>query len=174
MTHRIVVVLCAALGWLHAVPHHAAAQPDKHPTFIKLKAYLDSVPAIDTHDHLWPFDKLPGYEMTEHGKGMNLAGLWRNSYLSRVKQVTPWPAGGKFADWWPKAKHDFNDVRAVSFYRYQAVAIKDLYGIDFDAITDEQAADLDRRIFRNYLTKDCLFEVVTEKANIELMFNDPY
>src|SRR5262249_5769439 len=73
-----------------------------------------------------------------------------------------------------KAKHDFDDVRAVSFYRYQAVALKDLYGVDFDTITDEQAADLDRRIFRNYLTKDWLFEVVTRKANIELMFNDPY
>ena len=77
-------------------------------------------------------------------------------------------------DWWAKAKHDFDDVRAVSFYRYQAVAFKDLYGVDFDAITDDQAADLDRRIFRNYLTKDWLYEVVTQKANIELMFNDPY
>src|SRR5262249_9602762 len=44
----------------------------------------------------------------------------------------------------------------------------------FDRITDAQAADLNRRIYRNYLTKDWLFEVVTKKANIELMFNDPY
>ena len=139
-----------------------------------MKAYLDSIAAIDTHDHLWPFDKLPGFETTENGKGMNLAGLWRNSYLTRVKPVTPWTSGGKFADWWAKAKHDFDDVRSVTFYRYQAVAIKDLYGIDFDTITDDQARDLDRRIFRNYLTKDWLFEVVTQKANIELMFNDPY
>src|SRR5262249_10542185 len=29
-------------------------------------------------------------------------------------------------------------------------------------------------IFRNYLTQDWLTEVVTRKANIELMFNDPY
>ena len=50
-----------------------------------MKAHLDAVPAIDTHDHLWPFDKLPGYVETENGKGMNLAGLWRNSYLTRVK-----------------------------------------------------------------------------------------
>ena len=64
--------------------------------------------------------------------------------------------------------------RSVTFYRYQAVALKDLYGVDFDAITDDQAAELDRRIFRNYLTKDWLFEVVTQKANIESMFNDPY
>lgn len=29
-----------------------------------------AVPAIDTHDHLPPFDKLPGYVETEQGKGM--------------------------------------------------------------------------------------------------------
>jgi uncharacterized protein len=152
----------------------AGAQPNKNPTYVRMKAHLDSVPAIDTHDHLWPFDKLPGYVETENGKGMNLAGLWRNSYLTRVKSVTPWTAGTKFPDWWAKAKHDFDDVRAVSFYRYQATAIKDLYGVDFDRITDEQAAELNRRIYRNYLNKEWLYEVVTKRANIELMFNDPY
>jgi uncharacterized protein len=163
----------AAWLWL-AVSAPVAAQPTSNPTYARIKAQLDSVPAIDTHDHLWPFDKLPGYVVTAEGKGMNLAGLWRNSYLTRVKAVTAWPAGGKFEDWWATAKHDFDDVRTVSFYRYQATALKDLYGVDFDQITDAQAAELNRRIYRNYLTKDWLFEVVTKKANIELMFNDPY
>ncbi|HKA08589.1 MAG TPA: amidohydrolase family protein [Gemmataceae bacterium] len=164
------LALASALIWAAA----AAAQPEKNPTFVRIKAHLDAVPAIDTHDHLWPFDKLPGYVETESGKGMNLAGLWRNSYLTRVKQITPWTAGGKFADWWANAKHDFDDVHAVSFYRYQATAIKDLYGVDFDQITDDQAADLNRRIYRNYLNKDWLIDVITKRANIELMFNDPY
>jgi predicted TIM-barrel fold metal-dependent hydrolase len=30
-------------------------------TYRRLKTVLDAVPAIDTHDHLWPFDRLPGY-----------------------------------------------------------------------------------------------------------------
>ena len=34
------------------------------------------------------------------------------------------------------------------------------------------AADLDRRVFRNYLSKDWLHEVVTRKANIELMLRN--
>src|SRR5262249_1544163 len=109
-----------------------------------------------------------------HGKGMNLAGIWRNSYYTWVHPLTPWKAGMKFDDWWAKAKHDFADARAASFYRYQAVALKDLYGVDFDTLTDDQARALDRRIYRNYLDKRWLYEVVTEKANIELMFNDPY
>ena len=141
------------LASLTRTPIRRRSQPANNPTYARMKAYLDAVPAIDTHDHLWPFDKLPGLRETENGKGMNLAGLWRNSYLTRVKQLTPWTPGGKFADWWAKAKHDFDDVRATSFYRYQAVAFQDLYGVDFDRITDDQAGDLDRRIFRNYLTE---------------------
>src|SRR5437667_5785146 len=108
-------------------PDAPAANTRQTATYRRIKAHLDSVPAIDTHDHLWPFDKLPGYVETEHGKGMNLAGLWHNSYLRRVQPVTPWKPGGKFMDWWPKAKHDFDDVRTVSFYRYQVIALEDLY-----------------------------------------------
>lgn len=171
---RAAIALAAVVAGLAAGPAPAEAQPAGSATYARMKAYLDSVPAIDTHDHLRPFDKLPGYVTTENGRGMNLAGLWHDSYLRRVKPLTPWPPGGKFADWWAKAKHDFDDVRAVSFYRYQAVALKDLYGVDFDRVTDAQAADLDRRVFRNYLSKDWLHEVVTRRANIELMFNDPY
>ena len=29
-------------------------------TYRRIKAELDAVPAIDTHDHLWPFERLPG------------------------------------------------------------------------------------------------------------------
>jgi predicted TIM-barrel fold metal-dependent hydrolase len=157
------------------LPAAAAAQaPQDSATYRTIKGYLDSIPAIDTHDHLWPFEKLPGYVETEHGRGMNLAAIWRNSYYTWIHPLTPWTPGGKFDDWWRKAKHDFADARTASFYRYQVIALKDLYGVDFDRITDAQARDLDQRIFRNYLDRRWLYEVVTEKANIELMFNDPY
>ena len=55
-----------------------------------------------------------------------------------------------FDAWWAKAKHDFDDARATSFYRYQLPAFRDLYGVDFDRITDDQARELDDRIFANY------------------------
>lgn len=144
------------------------------PSYAKIKAYLDSIPAIDTHDHLWPFDKLPGYVETAQGRGMNLAGLWRNSYYTWNHPLTPWQPGMKFENWWAKAKHDFANARAASFYRYQLPAFKDLYGVDFDRITDAEARELNDRIYRNYLEKRWLYEVITERANIELMFNDPY
>src|SRR5262249_26978882 len=140
----------------------------------RLLGYLRSVPAIDTHDHLWPFDRLPGYVQTERGKGMNLAGVWHNSYYRWVHPLTAWKPGGKFDDWWAKAKHDFADARTTSFYLYQVIALKDLYGVDFDPLSDEQARALDRRIWRNSLDRRWLYEVITEKANIELLLNDPY
>src|SRR5437879_548904 len=133
-THRL-----GALSLL-AFAGFALAEPVS-PSTVRFKAYLDKIPAIDTHDHLWPFDKLPGYVDTDHGRGMNLAGLWHNSYLKRIASLTPWEAHGKFDEWWSKAKHDFDDVRAASFYRYQATALKDLYGVDFDRITDAQARE---------------------------------
>jgi predicted TIM-barrel fold metal-dependent hydrolase len=143
-------------------------------TFARMKSKLDRVPAIDTHDHLRPFADLPGYRETQKGRGMNLAGIWRDSYYIWTNPLTIWQPGMSFDDWWKLAKHDFRNARATSFYRYQLSAFRDLYGVDFNTITDEQARQLDRQIFQNYRDPKWLYHVITERANIELMFNDPY
>ena len=80
----------------------------------------------------------------------------------------------EFDVWWSTAKHDFKNARATSFYRYQLPAFQDLYGVDFDRITDQQAKEVNDRIFANYKDQKWLYHVVTERANIELMFNVPY
>ena len=143
-------------------------------TFRRIKSHLDRVPAIDTHDHLKPFALLQGSVRTEQGTGMTLYSLWKSSYYTWINPLTDWPASGRFDDWWPKAKNDFANARATSFYRYQLPAFTDLYGVDFEDITEEQARDLNRRIYANYQKEAWIYEVVTERANIELMFNDPY
>lgn len=174
MGPKIRFFIAAVTGLFAMLPAGFAQETRETPTYRRMKAHLDSIPAIDTHDHLWPFDQLPGYVETEHGRGMNLAGLWRNSYYTWYNPLTPWQPGMAFDDWWSQAKHDFDDARATSFYRYQLPAFKDLYGVDFDTITDEQARELNDRIFENYRDPTWLYHVVTERANIELMFNDPY
>jgi uncharacterized protein len=143
-------------------------------TYRRFKAALDAIPAIDTHDHLLPFERLLAARETDRGKGVNLAGLWENSYYTWNHRLEPWRPGMKFDDWWQKAKHDFDDSRAASFYRYQLPAFTDLYGVDFETLTDEKARELDDRVFANYKDSTWLQKVVTERANIELMFNDPY
>jgi predicted TIM-barrel fold metal-dependent hydrolase len=175
MSPRIPLLALLCCCSLLALPLPAAAQATRTTdTYRRIKAHLDAVPAIDTHNHLWPFDRLPGYVETEHGRGMNLASLWHNSYFRWINPLTPWKPGGKFDDWWAKAKHDFANARGTSFYRYQLPAFQDLYGIDFDRLTDDQARELNDRIYRNYLDQRWLYHVVTERANIELLFNDPY
>src|SRR5262249_54417731 len=124
--------------------------------------------------HLFPFERLPGFVETDRGRGMNLAGLWRNSYFAGVHPLTAWTPRMPFDAWWERAKHDFNDARATRVYRYQLPAFADLYKIDFDRITDSQAKELNQRIFEHYRNPSWVYEVVTERANIELMFNDPY
>lgn len=81
---------------------------------------------------------------------------------------TAWPDSGRFDHWWPKAKGDFVNARATSFYCYQLPVFTDLYGVDFETLTHDQARDLNRRIFENYQSDAWIHEVVTRRANIEL------
>lgn len=81
---------------------------------------------------------------------MTLYSLWTNSYYRWNNSISPWPASGKFDDWWKHAQHYFQDARATRFYRYLLPAFRDLYGIDFDTINDEQAKQLSESIFDNY------------------------
>lgn len=166
-----VVLICGLL----ALPIAVRAQGTRATeTYRKIKKEIDAVPAVDTHDHLWPFDRLPAYTQTKTGRQVNLAGLWRNSYLSGYNPISPWQPDDDFDSWWARGKNDFANVRAASFYRYQLPAFQDLYGIDFERITDAQAKELNDRIVANYKDERWIYEVVTERANIELMFNDTY
>ncbi len=151
-----------------------AADIKTTPLYARIKAAIDAVPAIDTHDHLRPFDQIPNQDETDRGRGVTLHSIFDGSYYPQIKRVTPWPRGRSFDDWWSAARRDFDDSRATSFYRYLLPAFRDLYGVDFDAITDQQARELNDRIFANYKDDKWLVDVVTRRANIELMFIDPY
>jgi hypothetical protein len=157
------------------MPATAAPQVAQQTTVHgRIDAYLHSVTAIDSHDHLRPFDVLEGYVETDRGRGMNLYSLWNTSYYPRTNRLTTWNPGETFDAWWGRAKHDFDNARATTFYRYMLPAFQTLYGVDFDRITDAQARELDRRIFQNYKEKQWIEYVVTERSNIELMIIDPY
>ncbi|MFO1500757.1 MAG: amidohydrolase family protein [Verrucomicrobiota bacterium] len=142
--------------------------------FQRLKETLDATPAIDTHDHPMPFELLRAQDQTPQGRGMTLHAIWQNSYYTWFNQLTPWPKSGLFEEWWPQAKADFRNARATSFYRYQLPAFTDLYGIDFDNITDAEARRVNDRISTNYLDARWFHDVVTNRSNIELMLIDPY
>ncbi|MBX3437386.1 MAG: amidohydrolase family protein, partial [Planctomycetaceae bacterium] len=167
-------VLRAFITFLCLITTGSAADIKQTDVYRRIKASLDAVPAIDTHDHLRAFDALPNKVMTPQGQGMTLFSIFDGSYYRWINPLTPWPASGEFDEWWDKAQHNFDDARATSFYRYLLPGFADLYGVDFDTITTEQARDLNRRIFENYRDDKWLLDVVTNRANIELMFIDPY
>ena len=171
---RHLWLLCLSLFLL--VPNSSAVADDIKQTEIykRLKASIDAVPAIDTHEHLRGFNEMPGRVRTPDGRGMTLYSVWAGSYYGWTNPLSPWPASGKFDDWWTTAQHNFDDARATSFYRYMLPAFRDLYGVDFDTITPKQAAQLNKKIFANYRNDKWLLEVVTKRANIELMLVDPY
>ena len=100
--------------------------------------------------------------------------LWQYSYYAWTNPLAPWKAGMAFDDWWADANDDFIDARATSFYQYMLPVFTELYGLDFPTITAEEATELDRRISENYKDRKWLYHVVTERANIELIVNDPY
>jgi predicted TIM-barrel fold metal-dependent hydrolase len=162
------------LSWSLLISAVLAEDIKQTPLYGRLKSHLDAVPAIDTHDHPMPFESMRAPDQTENGAGMTLHALWQNSYYTWFNPLTSWPKSGRFDDWWPRAKEDFANARATSFYRYQLPAFSDLYGVDFDTITDQQARALNDRIFANYQDARWFNEVVTNRANIELMLIDPY
>lgn len=163
------LTVCATLAWAAAA---AQPLPASYPV---IKKFLDSVPAIDTHDHLWKFDELPGLrEAADGSRVMNLASIWQNSYLSWFGVVPGWKPREGFMDWWQRAKPAFANVRAMSVYRYTLPALQDLYGVNFESLTDEQASALNDRITANYRDQRWFYDVITRRANIEVVLNDPY
>ncbi len=107
MSMRVIPVMSLVIGALYVASPPLRAQETgtrQTETYRQIKEKLDLVPAIDTHDHLHPFERLPGFNETKQGKGMNLAGLWRNSYYTWYNPLTPWQKGMEFDEWWSKAR----------------------------------------------------------------------
>ena len=130
--HRCCFILiCAAQAVFFPVLAQCvrAEAPSKTDVYHRLKMRFDKVRAIDTHDHLRAFNKIADRVDTTEGRGFNLYSIWAHSYLTRTTSITPWPADGRFETWWKSARHNFNDARATSFYRYLLPAFRDLYGV---------------------------------------------
>jgi predicted TIM-barrel fold metal-dependent hydrolase len=168
-----IVFVSALVYWLYP-PQSPAGETRSNATYKRIKAKIDAIPAIDTHAHLRPFASLQALTHTKDGPQVNLNGLFRASYLFAFEALPVWTVNDDFDTWWRRARHEFKNVRATSFYRYQLPAFQDLYGVDFDRLSDSEAKKLNARVVANYADQRWLYQVVTERANIELMLNDPY
>jgi predicted TIM-barrel fold metal-dependent hydrolase len=171
---RILINCVLILQLCSLIPAASAEDAKKTDVYTRVKAGIDAVSAINTHDHLMPFEKIPHRNRTDRGEAMTLRSIWAGSYFTWIHPLDPWPEDGSFDTWWAKARHNFANARATSFYRYLLPAFRDLYDIDFDTITPAQARKLNDRIVENYKSDKWLHNVITERANIELMVIDSY
>src|SRR5688500_10012902 len=102
------------LGFLPTAAMAAEETAIPSASYRQIKEFLNRVPAIDTHDHLWRFEELPGLrEGADGSMVINLASIWQSSYLGPFG-VPGWKAREPFQDWWQRAKPVFANVRAMS------------------------------------------------------------
>ncbi len=137
---------------LLAVAASHAEDVRKAEVYARLKADVDAVSSINTHDHLRPFDQIPRAPEADQA----LRQLWATSYFPWSHRLAAWPKGGSFDDWWKAAREGFANGRAASCYRYLLPAFRDLYGVDFDTLSAADARKLSRRIHENSANREWL------------------
>jgi predicted TIM-barrel fold metal-dependent hydrolase len=137
-------------------------------THSRIRAALEAVPAIDTHSHLhtWP--------MLHGTREALFYTIWRTAYTNRVATLPARQPNESAGVWWSRAAPVIANVQATGFFRYKLAAFRDLYGVDFEAPNAPEIDALPRRVADHYGDRRWLYEVITERANIELMITDPY
>lgn len=171
---RLIIPTYIVIQFLILISPTWAHDVKETTTYTRIKKGIDAVPAIDTHEHLPPFELIHERFGAGPDKDINLWSVFKASYFPWIHPLTPWPEDNAFDTWWSAAQHNFKNAKATSFYRYLLSAFQDLYGIDFETITEDQAGELNSKIVKHYKDEKWLHEVVTERANIELMVVDPY
>jgi len=138
-----------------------SADTKQTATYRSLRKEIDSIRAIDTHDHL-EFDTVAG-----------LYTLWRESYFGiHIPPMGPRNQHIPVNDWWDITQRVFKNGRTMSFYRYQTAAFRDLYGVDFDRLTMESAEQLDAAIRARYRDPNWIRHVVLERAKVDMLLID--
>src|SRR5512139_1290850 len=103
-------ILLCVFAFLDVFTPSEAQPTQQTATYRRIKAYLDSVPAINTHDHLWPFQRLSTGTAVKSPDAMNLYTLWKNSYYTCYNPLAERKPGEPFDSWWPRARDDFGDA----------------------------------------------------------------
>ncbi|MBN1589247.1 MAG: amidohydrolase [Pirellulales bacterium] len=162
------------------VPALSAQAGDVKDTdvYARMKKQLDAIPGIDTHSHLRGPEHLAQFVaqqfQPEKPLGCPLWWIWRRSYFTGGHGLAPWPKDGRFETWWAAVQTDFNNSRARSAYRVMLPIFKDLYGVDFESLTLEQAKELNDRMRKDFDRADWADEVIRKRANTEIMVIDSY
>ncbi|MFC1613878.1 amidohydrolase family protein [Gemmatimonadota bacterium] len=141
---------------------------------LRLKAYIDQIKVIDTHEHL---------RMNSSVKtgSVNFFTILNASYLKSDMISAGSPplddemiAEGDLDKLWSAYGPWLDKTRNTSYYGHLVEGFRVLYGFDEPYFTRENIKPLSAKITRNYKDYDSWYRKSFQMANLELMFNDQY
>lgn len=140
----------------------------------RLKAYIDEIKVVDTHEHQSTYLNL-------RGKEVNLYTLLARSYLNDDLIS----AGAPRLDWevvdegnnqklWETFGRYLDFTRNTSYYRHLISGFRLLYGFTDDYFTEENTKELSLSVKQNYKNFDDWYDSAFKQANFDTMFVDPF
>ncbi len=143
-------------------------------TYDRLKAYIDTIKVINTHEHQRePADYA--------GRNYTFYTILANSYLqadlvsagapefkpdvlnqSRLDEL--WDMYGRYLDF----------SRNTSYYSHFLAGLRILYGLDEPYFTKQRIASLSEEIAENYNNRKDWYKKAVERAGFDIMFLDQY
>ncbi len=141
---------------------------------LRLKAYIDQIKVIDTHEHLRMKEAV-------RAGGVNFFTILNASYLKSDLISAGSPsldqeliAEGDLDKLWSVYGPWLDLTRNTSYYGHLVEGFRVLYGFDEPYFTEENIKPLSAMIARNYSDYDSWYRESFQKANLELIFNDQY
>jgi glucuronate isomerase len=137
----------------------------------RLRAEIDQIPIIDTHEHI-----LPRKEVLK--TQVDLVAVLERSYLnadlvSAGMPVGAWEREGfDPREGWERIKPFISKVRNTAYYQALLRAFRDLYGFADTEINEQNWEELSDRISSAAKREDWYHYVLKERANIDVALLD--
>ncbi len=143
-------------------------------TYHGLKAYLDSIKVIDTHEHQ---KRLKVSDQQE----VNFYNILNNAYLSSDLRSAGFPRGGSdliasgdLDSLWEVYGVYLDRCRNTSFYGHLVQGFRILYNMDEPYFTKANIEKLSEQLAQNYKSQDRWYKEAFSNAPFELMFSSTW
>ena len=140
----------------------------------RLKAYIDTIRVINTHEHQ--------HEPADYaGQDYTFYTILANSYLQADLVSAGAPAfkpdvvnQSSLDELWDIYGPYLDFSRNTSYYGHLLAGIRILYGFDDPFFTKQRIATLSGEIAENYNNREAWYKKAVEKAGFDIMFLDQY
>lgn len=146
-----------------------SCQTKHEKTYQRMKAFIDSIKVVDTHEHhISNLDAPP----------QNIDFFRHMFYFNCDLRSAGWQGPGTVReadDLWESVEKFYEYSRATSYHDQLVYGYKILYGFDKPYFTKEDVIELEKRVSNNYLNNyRQWFSEAFQKGNFEVMLADQY